>query len=156
MRLGRWLLLTVVLALAGCSTVETRIRDNPNAYAALSPSDQQLVRSGQIRQGMPQAAVYLAWGRPDHVRSGVRQGVPFEAWIYTQLRDVYAPGFYPQFAWFGPYRYAGFWGPGWGGGWWGGGPFWGDPFFANFATVEVPYKTAFFERGQTTGWEFIR
>jgi outer membrane protein assembly factor BamE (lipoprotein component of BamABCDE complex) len=38
--------------LPGCSTVESRIKSNPQIYASLSPADQALVRQGQIREGM--------------------------------------------------------------------------------------------------------
>jgi hypothetical protein len=139
-----------LFALAACSTVDSRIQENPGAYASLSPADKQLVRSGQVREGLPQAAVYIAWGRPDRIRHGVRQGVPFEAWVYTQIQSIYAPSYYPQFYRFGLYRYSGYW---------GGFPYYGpfyDPFLTNFIDIEVPYKTAFFEGNRCTGWEYIR
>ena len=59
-----------VLFLSGCSTVESRIQSNPQVYGLLSPADQALVRQGRIREGLPKAAVYLAWGGPDRIRSG--------------------------------------------------------------------------------------
>ncbi|HEY4781052.1 MAG TPA: hypothetical protein VIH54_04485, partial [Chthoniobacterales bacterium] len=77
--------------LPGCSTVESRIKSNPQIYASLSPADQALVRQGQIREGMSKAAVFLAWGNPDRIRSGVRDGHPFEAWIYTTTRTTILP-----------------------------------------------------------------
>jgi len=56
-------LITLILALlAGCSTVEDRIKEKPYAYSRLSPSDQALVRAGQVRNGFTQDQVYLAWG----------------------------------------------------------------------------------------------
>src|SRR3981081_4368065 len=61
--------------LPGCSTVESRIKSNPQIYASLSPADQALVRQGQIREGMSKAAVFLAWGNPDRVRSGSATGI---------------------------------------------------------------------------------
>ena len=67
--------------LAGCSTVESRIKSNPQIYASFSPADQALIRQGEIREGMPKAAVFLAWGNPDRIRSGVRLGHSFEAWV---------------------------------------------------------------------------
>src|ERR1700741_2954683 len=70
----------IVSFLVGCSTVESRIKSNPRIYASFSPADQALVRQGQISEGMPKAAVFLAWGNPDLTRSGVRLGPPFEVW----------------------------------------------------------------------------
>jgi hypothetical protein len=91
---------------AGCSTVESRIKSNPQIYASFSPADQALVRQGQIREGMPKAAVFLAWGNPDRIRSGVRLGHPFEAWVYTTTRATVLPDYYyyPSFYGFGYFR----------------------------------------------------
>ena len=85
--------------LASCSTVESRIKSSPQVYASLSPADQSLVGQGRISEGMPKAAVFLAWGQPDRMRSGIRFGHPFEAWVYTTTRtdftDYYSSrGFY--------------------------------------------------------------
>jgi hypothetical protein len=80
--------------LAGCSTVESRIESNPQIYASFSPEDQALVRQGRIREGMPKAAVFLAWGNPDRIRSGVRLGHSFEAWVYTTTRSTVLPDYY--------------------------------------------------------------
>src|SRR5882757_4212304 len=53
------------LILAGCSTTESRISEHPDIYQSLSPRDQALVSHGQIRPGMSQNAVWLAWGSPE-------------------------------------------------------------------------------------------
>src|SRR3982074_1719458 len=42
------------LVLAGCSKVDSRIKENPQLFQSLSPKDQELVSRGQIRIGMPQ------------------------------------------------------------------------------------------------------
>jgi len=137
--------------LAGCSTVDSRIQDDPQTFASLSPADQVLVRQASVREGMPRSAVYLAWGRPDRVRYGSRARVPFEAWIYTTTRSEIVPGYYPSYG-FGYYPCAGyrpFYGQ------YGHYPFapfmWGDTL-----SYEVPYKIAFFERNLCTGWEYLR
>ena len=54
-----------VLFLASCSTTSTRIQDHPEIYQRLSQSDRELVERGEIRPGMSQGAVYLAWGAPE-------------------------------------------------------------------------------------------
>ena len=148
----------LLVFLAGCSTVESRIQSNPRVYASLSPTDQALVRQGRIREGLPKGAVYLAWGRPDRLRSGVRSGQAFEAWTYTTLRSEFVPYSYP-------YDYPGYYGFGyWGGGLWrrnhyfysfGPYPYPFDP-YADVVSYEVPYKSVFFEGGRCTGWEYLR
>jgi hypothetical protein len=140
--------------LAGCSTVDSRIKADPTTFAALSPADQTLVRRGAIRQGMSKAAVYLAWGKPDRIRTGVRAGNPFEAWTYTTVQSTIDP--YPGFYGFGYYRYGwhGTWGPyGRYRGFYGIYPY--DP-YPDVISYEVPYKTVFFENGRCVAWEIIR
>jgi hypothetical protein len=141
--------------LTGCSTVDSRIRGNPQTFASLSPAEQILVRHGGIREGMPSVAVYLAWGRPDRVRYGSRAGVPFEAWIYTTTRSEIVPGYYPGFYGYGYYQY------GWSRPFYGRRGFYGyypfDPYIGpDVIDYEVPYKIAFFERDRCTGWEYTR
>src|SRR5206468_11897648 len=47
--------------LTSCSTPQTRITDHLETYQSLSPRDQALVSRGQIRTGMSQNAVWIAW-----------------------------------------------------------------------------------------------
>jgi hypothetical protein len=140
---------------AGCSTVESRIKSDPEIYASLSPADQALVRKGQIREGMLKPAVFLAWGNPNGVKSGVRLEHPFEVWVYTTTRNTvlpdysYYPGFYRfgyfrggvwrhhrHFSSFGLYSY----------------PF--DP-YPYIISYELPYKMAYFEGDSCAGWEYL-
>jgi hypothetical protein len=146
----------LVLFAAGCSTVESRIQSNPEVYGSLSPADQNLVRNGGIRSGLPKSAVFLAWGRPDHIRQGYRGTHPFEAWIYTTTQSEVVPGYYPGFYDFGYYRYHGYWPSrrwGIGGGFYG--PMF-NPYPDDIISYEVPYKTAYFENGRCTAWEYSR
>jgi len=54
------------LLLTGCatSTIESRRRERAEGFAALAPELKTLVNDGQIRRGMTQDAVYIAWGPP--------------------------------------------------------------------------------------------
>ncbi|MFN3410454.1 MAG: hypothetical protein ACK45B_15795 [Limisphaerales bacterium] len=81
------LLLTTCAALlaAGCatkSTPEQRRTERAAAYASLTPETRSLVDAGQIRVGMSEDAVYIAWGKPAEVlqredASGLRT-----IWLY--------------------------------------------------------------------------
>jgi len=155
LRLGLAICLAVLVA--GCSTIENRIQSNPQIYGSLSPSDQGLVRSGQIRNGLSKSAVFLAWGRPDHIRYGNRRGHPYEAWVYTMTWNEVVPDFYPSFYDFGYYRRPGYWPYPRYSRFYGGfyGPLF-DPFPDDIVSYEVPYKTAFFENERCTGWEYVR
>src|SRR5438046_3937798 len=71
------------LTLASCSTTETRISGHPEIYQTLPSRDQALVSQGQIRSGMSQNAVWLAWGSPDLKIVGNMRGRPTATWIYV-------------------------------------------------------------------------
>jgi len=149
----RLALALIFLLLAGCSTVEDRIKAKPYAYAQLSAGDQALVRSGQVRNGFTRDQVYLACGSPDHVVSGFRQGHPYEVWVYTTYRTVYSGYYYPFYARFGFYRYYSYW-PGFHYRYGFYDPFYGP--YDDFTTIEVPYRTVFLEGNRLTGWEYLR
>jgi hypothetical protein len=76
--------------LAGCATVSNtdprqiakRKAANPALFAALAPEIQALVDQGQIRVGMPEGAVQLAWGPAAQVlKSGDASGESV-TWLY--------------------------------------------------------------------------
>ncbi len=154
--------------LTGCTTPQDRISEHPEIYQSLSPKDQELVTHGQIRSGMSESAVWLAWGNPDQKVQGEMRGRATETWIYTQTQEV--PG----------YAYGPGWGPGWGYGY--GGPGWGypgfggvavfrthhgrfaiygDPFYDPFyyswfpPTITFPYKVATFSGGRLRSFQFL-
>jgi len=95
--------------LAGCSTVESRIKSNPQIYDSFSPADQALVRQRQIREGMPKpldsspGAIPIGFG-PEYVwdirsRPGFTQPRAVRFYqiiittpVFTDL-DIFAAGF---------------------------------------------------------------
>lgn len=159
----RALTLSVVMSaliLAGCSTTESRIGKNPGLYQSLSSHDQALVSKGQIRPGMSQNAVWLAWGSADRKVVGNMHGKATETWIYVNYEYAYPPVY-------GPYGAYGPWGP-WGGGVgfvrtrhhgssfvFFGSPFY-DPFFYSYIppSIPVPYKTVTFANGRVASFQY--
>ena len=103
------------LALAGCSTPDSRIAANPAAFAALNPQQQALVKAGQPGIGMSMDAVKLALGDPDRVTLRTDASGETQTWHYVTYES-------PD----GMYLYTGFSHRGYGRGW-GGGGFWGGP-----------------------------
>ena len=79
------LLLIGCVFLSGCatSTVESRKKERQAAYNSLSPEENQLVDLGQIKVGMSQDAVYIAWGPPAEILQGQsgNSGVQ-TTWLY--------------------------------------------------------------------------
>ena len=83
MKLHR-LTLTAALLLAGCatSTIESRRRERPVAYAGLSPEQKELVDKGQIKVGMSSEAVYIAWGPPSEILESETPQGHTTVWIF--------------------------------------------------------------------------
>src|SRR6187455_1078008 len=149
------------LSLTGCTTVETRIAERPEAFRRLSPTDQTLVQQGRVRDGMSRDAVYIAWGPPSQRVPGRNRGRFVETWIYdaTAAGDYLGPFYYGS-----PYGYGlgyGYWG-------WGGGrvgrlhrgryyydPFY-DPYFYSHANiVRYPERLVSFEDDRAIAFQFL-
>jgi hypothetical protein len=79
-------ILVLALLVTGCatrSTVETRKQERATAYAALTPEQRALVDQGQIKVGLPEDAVYIAWGPPSQVAHGESPTGTTKKWIYS-------------------------------------------------------------------------
>jgi outer membrane protein assembly factor BamE (lipoprotein component of BamABCDE complex) len=87
--------LAVLFLVNSCapSTPATRIAKNPAMFESLSTSDKVLAQQGQIKRGMDKNGVLIAWGKPDGISAGDRNGKFFEQWIYTSLKPVYVNTF---------------------------------------------------------------
>lgn len=72
-----------LLFVAGCATPEARIKQNPDLFARLSPSEQQLIREGKVGVGFNPDMVKLALGDPDRVIVRTDASGTNETWSYT-------------------------------------------------------------------------
>lgn len=79
--------------MVACSTIQSRIQDNPDAFYTLSTEDQELVLGGNIREGFSRDAVFIAWGRPDEEIQGQEQGAFTERWIYLASQTDVIPDY---------------------------------------------------------------
>jgi len=80
-------LLVLVMAasfLVGCasSTIDSRKHERAAAYAALPAETKVLVDQGQLKVGMPEDAVYIAWGQPSEVLKNETEGGAATVWLY--------------------------------------------------------------------------
>ena len=131
-RLSTVVFLSVLLA--ACSTVQTRIKQSPDTFHALSVSDQDLILHGKIRQGMSKNAVWLAWGRADSISHGSAGGHDFETWAYLtyESQPVCGYGMQPLF--------------------------WDRQFFCppvyetGYVTTAYPFKKVTFEKQRVIAW----
>ncbi|HTX64665.1 MAG TPA: hypothetical protein VMD31_02765 [Opitutaceae bacterium] len=110
--------MAATLALAGCSTPESRIRNNPAVFSRLTPEEQAHIRMGQIAVGFDPQMVELALGEPDHVTTRTTAEGASEVWHYTTY-DL--PDGAPLYrGWY--HRYY----------------FWGDPLYPYY--LDYPYR----------------
>jgi hypothetical protein len=72
------------LALAGCSTPETRIAKQPELFNRLTPQQQQMIRQGEVGVGFDMDMVRLALGDPDRVRERIDKNGRSEVWSYIE------------------------------------------------------------------------
>ena len=128
-------LTAIALTFSSCSTPQTRISDRPDIYQSLSARDQALVSQGQIRIGMSQTAVWLAWGSPDQKIVGNMGRGRTETWVYICYATYYPP--------YGPWGYF-------------GDPFY-DPFYYSFFPPSIPYpsKLVTFARGRVASYQYV-
>lgn len=68
---------------SGCSTTESRIRQNPELFSQLSAEQQELIRRGQVAVGFNAEMVRLALGEPDRFTTRKDQDGMGEVWHYV-------------------------------------------------------------------------
>ncbi len=78
-----------LLLFAGCATPEARIKRQPELFATLSSSDQQLIRQGKVALGFTPEMVKLALGDPDRVYTRLDASGNNESWSYTTFETDY-------------------------------------------------------------------
>ena len=73
----------VIAWVAGCSTPQSRIDKEPEAFAELNATDQQLIREGKVAVGFTAEMVKMALGEPDRIFVRTDTNGANEAWSYT-------------------------------------------------------------------------
>ncbi|HUL53258.1 MAG TPA: hypothetical protein VLT83_07610 [Opitutaceae bacterium] len=90
----RLLLAAALLAFAGCSTIESRIREKAAVFDQIPPADQARIRQGIIAIGFTPDMVYMALGQPDRIRERTNRGGRETVWRYVAYYQRYE-GTYP-------------------------------------------------------------
>ncbi|MGI8966235.1 MAG: hypothetical protein ACR2H1_09145, partial [Limisphaerales bacterium] len=81
-KISRLILLVIFLTGCATSTIPSRRQEKLSFYATLSPEDKELVDKGQIKIGIPSAAVYIAWGAPSKIMRGESDEGATTTWLY--------------------------------------------------------------------------
>lgn len=155
-------LAVTLLLFAGCETVQDRIAQRSAAFQSMSASDQALVQSGRIREGMSRDAVYIAWGAPNQRAEGRRGNSSVENWLYFNTTDA-GFGYGGGYGGFGyPYGYGYGLGFGYAGrighhhrGYYGYSPFYDPFFFSHTSLVTYPDRTVSFQNGRVIAFQYL-
>ena len=100
--------------LAGCTTPETRIRQNPAAFDRATPAQQEMIKQGKVDIGFDTELVELALGVPDRTRERIDSKGKEVIWSYVNYestdgmllyRGWYHRGYWgrPSYAYFADY-----------------------------------------------------
>lgn len=79
---ARVLIGLALVLLAGCSTINSRIKDNAAYFESLPLESQERIRKGIVEVGDTSDMVYIAMGAPSEKRSSRSASRDVETWIY--------------------------------------------------------------------------
>ena len=83
------LLLLAALLLAGCSTIDSRIKEKASAFAGYDAATQAKLRQGLVEIDYTPEQVYIALGQPDSIRERVSAKERELTWIYFSYHSDY-------------------------------------------------------------------
>ena len=83
------LLFASLVLLAGCQSVESRIKEKPDLFANLDAATQDKIKQGIIEIGYTEDMVYLALDKPDQKRESVSENGKSTTWIYNTYYQRY-------------------------------------------------------------------
>ncbi|HWZ94855.1 MAG TPA: hypothetical protein VNW30_06635 [Opitutaceae bacterium] len=79
----------LLLALAGCNTIDHRISEKQAVFNRLDPQAQDKIRQGIVEIGYTQDMVYIALGPPDARHEKVTGKGDETTWIYKTYYEQY-------------------------------------------------------------------
>ena len=139
--------LALLLVACAPSTPQSRIEANPAAFAGLTERQKGMVQQGQIEEGMPPQAVFIAWGKPSRDYMGSDGKTPTRVWDYGGSQPVYSTRYYGGIGYGGYRGYRGYRGRGYNYG-----------YGISPQVTYVPYRkaTVWFRNDRVTKWERVQ
>lgn len=87
MKTKSWMALAIVCALlAGCSTIDSRISKNRDAFNTYPPAVQDKIIAGKVDVGFTPEQVRMAMGEPDRVFTRTTADGTSETWAYRDRK----------------------------------------------------------------------
>lgn len=83
------LLIGTLAFLAGCQTVDDRIKQKPEVFANIDKATQDKIKQGIIDLGYTEDMVYVALGAPDQKRESANATGRSVTWIYNTYYQRY-------------------------------------------------------------------
>lgn len=83
------LLLGAVIALTGCNTTASRIKQKSEVFASLPAAEQERLRKGTVAIGDTPDMVYIAIGAPDRSIAKTTAGARNMEWIYRRYFESF-------------------------------------------------------------------
>ncbi len=84
MPVRRLLVLALCVALAGCSTIGSRIRRNQDLFDSYPPEIQQRIRAGELAVGFTPEMVEMSWGKPSRRDQVTGEDMVAEVWTWSR------------------------------------------------------------------------
>ncbi len=83
----------LIMAVSGCATTtQDRIMADKELYETFPSEIQNNIRNGVIEPGYTEEMVYMALGKPDHVRKRATDEDTEEVWVYLTRRPLLSFG----------------------------------------------------------------
>jgi hypothetical protein len=79
----------LVLALAGCNTIDHRISEKQDVFDRLDPQTQDKIRQGIVEVGYTEDMVYIALGPPDAQHQKITAKGDETTWIYKTYYEQF-------------------------------------------------------------------
>lgn len=79
-------LILLILILAGCAGVQSRIDEHRDEFTGYPPEVQMKLQNGEIEEGFSKTQVYIAKGNPDQTTERVSKGKTITTWLYGTKR----------------------------------------------------------------------
>lgn len=79
----------LLLALAGCNTIDNRISEKQDVFNRLDPQTQDKIRQGIVNIGYTEDMVYIALGPPDARHQKVTAKGDETTWIYKTYYEQF-------------------------------------------------------------------
>lgn len=88
----QWIVAMAVLAMAGCASVDSRVKDHESAFNSWPADVQQKVRAGKVEMGFSREMVEVALGKPDRVATRTTDHGQAEVWIFADKGPRFSIG----------------------------------------------------------------